>query len=158
MRWSSVLTAPVNLTEPLFVPSYWSPPSLFDLARTTGFDAESLVFSFGIGGIGAALYNLATGRALAPVADAERHSSSHNLHEWALAVPLVSFPMLNLLPWNSIYPAIAVMLLGAAAAILCRRDLALKTCVGAILFVAYYTVFLLDANGQRLVILSGSET
>lgn len=32
----SLLTAPFGLTEPLFVPEYWSPPSLFDLARTTG--------------------------------------------------------------------------------------------------------------------------
>jgi hypothetical protein len=42
---------------------YWNPPSLFDLARTSGFDIESLIFSFGIGGIGAVLYNLLTGRA-----------------------------------------------------------------------------------------------
>lgn len=32
------------------------------------------------------------------------------------------------------------MLLGAAAAIWCRRDLARNTWVGAILFLAYYTV------------------
>ena len=38
MVWSSVLTAPFGLTEPLFVPEYWNPPSLFDLAHRTGFD------------------------------------------------------------------------------------------------------------------------
>ncbi|MEK9177883.1 MAG: hypothetical protein AAB777_02045, partial [Patescibacteria group bacterium] len=32
--WTSLL----GLTEPLFVPSYWSPPSLFDLSARTGFD------------------------------------------------------------------------------------------------------------------------
>lgn len=143
MVWASVFTAPFGLTEPLFVPAYWSPPSLFDLARTTGFDIESLIFSFGIGGIGAVLYNLLTGRELAPVADAERHSSQHKLHDWALAVPLVSFPFLYLFSWNQIYPAISAMVLGAAAAILCRPDLARKTWVGAILFVAFYTVLLL---------------
>ena len=26
-------TAPLGLTEPLFVPEYWHPPSLFDLAQ-----------------------------------------------------------------------------------------------------------------------------
>ncbi|NIO40679.1 MAG: hypothetical protein GTO41_11165, partial [Burkholderiales bacterium] len=36
--WTSVFTMPFGLTEPLFVPEYWSPPSLFDLALTTGFD------------------------------------------------------------------------------------------------------------------------
>lgn len=90
--WASLFTTPFGLTEPLFVPAYWNPPSLFDLARTTGFDIESLVFSFGIGGVCAVLYNLLTGRELPPVADAERHSSRHKLHDWVLAAPLVSFP------------------------------------------------------------------
>jgi hypothetical protein len=102
MVWTSLITAPFGLTEPLFVPAYWSPPSLFDLARTTGFDIESLIFAFGIGGVAAVLYNLL----------------------------------------NPIYPAIAAMVLGAVAAMWCRPDLARKTWLGAILFVAYYTVFL----------------
>ena len=53
MLWASLFTAPLGLTEPLFVPEYWNPPSLFDLAQTTGFDIESVIFCFGIGGIGA---------------------------------------------------------------------------------------------------------
>ena len=142
MVWASAFTAPLGLTEPLFVPVYWSPPSLFDLARTTGFDIESIIFAFGIGGIGAVLYNVSTGRELSPVADAERHSSRHKLHDWALAAPFVSFPILYPFPWNPIYPAIVAMLLGATAAIWCRPDLARKTWVGAILFLVYYAVFL----------------
>jgi len=58
MLWASLFTAPLGLTEPLFVPAYWSPPSVFDLARTTGFDIESVIFAFAIGGIGAVVYNL----------------------------------------------------------------------------------------------------
>ena len=46
MLWSSVLTMPFGLTEPLFLPQYWNPPSLFDLAQKTGFDLESLIFCF----------------------------------------------------------------------------------------------------------------
>ena len=61
MVWASLMTAPLGLTEPLFVPHYWNPPSLFDLARRSGFDIESVIFSFAIGGIGAVLYNLLTG-------------------------------------------------------------------------------------------------
>src|SRR3989344_3479519 len=52
----SALTMPFGLTEPFFVPEYWSPPSLFNLAANTGFDIESLIFSFAIGGIGSVLY------------------------------------------------------------------------------------------------------
>ena len=54
----SLITMPFGLTEPLFVPEYWMPPSLFHLAERTGFDIESLIFSFAIGGIGTVLYNL----------------------------------------------------------------------------------------------------
>ena len=48
MWWASVFTAPFGLTEPLFVPDYWNPPALFELAQTTGFDIESLIFSFDV--------------------------------------------------------------------------------------------------------------
>ena len=64
MVWASLFTAPFGVTEPLFVPEYWCPPSLFDLAWRTGFDIVSLIFSFGIGGIGAILYNLLTRQGL----------------------------------------------------------------------------------------------
>jgi hypothetical protein len=143
MLWASLFTTPFGLTEPLFVPEYWNPPSLFDLARTTGFDIESLIFCFGIGGIGAVLYNLLTGRGLRAVPAAEQRSSWHRLHRWALATPFIVFPLLYPFPWNPIYPAIAAMVLGAIAAILCRPDLARKTWVGALLFLGYYTLFLL---------------
>jgi hypothetical protein len=122
MVWASLITAPLGLTEPLFVPDYWNPPSLFDLARRSGFDIESVIFSFGIGGIGAVLYNLLTGRELLPVSAAERHSPRHKMHYWALAIPFLSFPLLYLLRWNPIYPAIVAITLGAAATMLCRPD------------------------------------
>src|SRR3989338_6660588 len=51
--WTSLL----GLSEPLFVPAYWNPPSLFDLAHRTGFDIESFIFSFGIGGIAFFIYS-----------------------------------------------------------------------------------------------------
>ena len=54
----SAATSLLGLTEPMFVPEYWNPPSLFDLATRTGFDIESLVFCFAIGGIGAAMKNI----------------------------------------------------------------------------------------------------
>ena len=67
MLSASLFTMPFGLSEPLFVPEYWNPPSLFDLAQQTGFDIESLIFCFGIGGIGAVLYNVLTRQILKPV-------------------------------------------------------------------------------------------
>ena len=80
MMWASLFTAPFGLTEPLFVPEYWNPPRLFDLAQNSGFDIESLIFSFGIGGTGAVLYNLFTRQAPLPVAADERSRSLHRRH------------------------------------------------------------------------------
>ncbi len=143
MLWASLFTMPFGLSEPLFVPEYWNPPSLFDLARTTGFDIESLIFCFGIGGVGAVLYNVAFGVRLEPMRSAERHRKLHRYHKLAVAAPFLVFPPLYFLPWNPIYPAIVAMAIGAIATMLCRPDLKKKTWVGGALFVVYYLVFLL---------------
>jgi hypothetical protein len=142
MLWASLFTTPFGLTEPLFVPEYWSPPSLFDLARRTGFDVESLIFCFAIGGVSAVLYDVLTGQQAVPAPLAERESSRHRLHRLALLAPFLTFPPLYFLPWNPIYPSIAAMAVGAAATIACRPDLKSRSWVGGLLFLIYYIVFL----------------
>jgi len=143
MLWASLFTMPFGLTEPLFVPEYWSPPSLFDLAMTTGFDIESLIFCFGIGGLGAVLYNLITGQTPRSVPAEEKKHSLHRHHYKALLAPFVAFPAFYFFPWNPIYPSIIAMITGAVANILCRPDLKSKTWIGGLLFLAYYSVFLI---------------
>lgn len=49
--WASFACALLGVTEPLFVPEYWSPPSVFQVGR---WDFESFVFCFACGGITAA--------------------------------------------------------------------------------------------------------
>ncbi len=142
MLWSSLFTTPFGLTEPLFVPEYWNPPSLFDLAQKTGFDIESLIFCFGIGGIGSVLYNVLAHRSLKSVPTTEKSLPLHRHHFKALASPFVAFPMFYFFPWNPIYPSIIAMFVGAIANILCRPDLKTKTWWGGLLFLAYYSVFL----------------
>jgi len=143
MWLTSVFTAPFGLTEPLFVPEYWNPPSLFDLAQRTGFDVESLIFAFGIGGIGAVLYSILAGERLGPMEPAELAQPLHRHHLIALMAPVGAFLPLYLLPWNPIYPAIVAMTGGAFAAITCRPDLKRKTLIGGALFCAYYLIFML---------------
>lgn len=143
MIWASLFTMPFGLTEPLFVPEYWSPPSLFDLAQRTGFDIESLIFCFGIGGIGAILYNILTQPRRDSTSMVERQQARHRFHFWALAAPFFTFPILYVFPWNPIYPAIVAMVIGAIATMLCRPDLIHKTWIGGLLFLGYYVVFLL---------------
>jgi hypothetical protein len=146
MAWASLGIMPFGLTEPLFVPEYWNPPSLFDLAHRTGFDIESLIFSFAIGGVGSVLYNAITGRDLVPVGRGERRHRHHRYHGLALSVPAIAFPVLYLAPWNPIYPAIAAMALGGVATVICRPDLLSKTWVGALLFLGYYALFMLGLD------------
>lgn len=143
MLWASALTAPFGLTEPLFVPAYWNPPSLFDLAQRTGFDVESLIFCYAIGGLGVAGY-----RALAPVPlrrldHHERLSPRHRWHFLALASPFLVFVSLLPLGWNPIYPGIVAMGAGAVATVLCRPDLWRNTLFGGGVFLALYAAFLL---------------
>lgn len=143
MLWASVLTAPFGLTQPLFVPAYWNPPSLFDLAHRTGFDIESLIFCFAIGGIGAAGYGAL---ARAPLRRMDHHASSsprHRGHLLALASPVFVFALLFLFDWNPIYPGILALAVGAGAALLCRTDLWRNTLYGGGVFLALYAVFLL---------------
>ena len=143
MWWASLLMAPFGLTEPLFVPEYWNPPSLFELAQKTGFDIESIIFSFAIGGVGAVLYSIITRKRLEPFRPQEPHRGRHRWHRWALATPFALFPILYFLPWNVIYAGIAAMSAGAVAAMWCRPDLKPNALVGGVLFLGIYTIFLL---------------
>jgi hypothetical protein len=143
MRRTSAFMALFGLTEPLFVPEYWDPPSLFELARRTGFDIESVIFAFAIGGIGTVLYNGLTGSEMGPVEALERRHPRHRRHRIALLTPFAFFPILQFLPWNVIYASIAAMFAGAMAVWLCRPDLLKRTWLGGLLFLAFYTVFLL---------------
>ncbi len=142
MLLSSVLTSLFGLTEPIFVPAYWNPPSLFDLAQRTGFDLESLIFCFGIGGVGAVLYNVLTKKHLMPMNMHDRNNRRHRFHRLALVSPFIVFVALYFLPWNPIYPGIAATLVGGMFCVLCRPDLAKNTLIGGALFTAFYLLFL----------------
>lgn len=142
MWWTSLLTATFGLTEPLFVPEYWNPPSLFNLAQATGFDIESLIFTFGIGGVAAVLYDALTRSSLEPVSLQEKQHHRRRLHGVMLLVPVGVFPTLYFLPWNPIYPGIVSMAAGALAAVICRPDLKVRTLIGGALFLLYYTLFM----------------
>ena len=139
---ASLVTAPFGLTEPIFVPEYWNPPSLFDLAQRTGFDIESLIFTFAIGGIGAALYDAVTRRPLSLVSRHEREHGHHRWHRVALLAPFAVFVPLYLIGWNPIYPSILTLLTGAIGSVFCRPDLKAKALIGGGLFLGLYAVFM----------------
>lgn len=141
--WTSLL----GLTEPLFVPEYWNPPSLFNLAQKTGFDIESIIFSFAVGGIAAVIYETTFKTRHAAVPLKEKLKSIHKLHYFFLSLS----PLVFLLLWifteiNPIYSAIAAMFVGAMGAVVCRKDLARKVLAGGILFSGLYFIFFVSFN------------
>ena len=139
----SLATSLLGLSEPIFVPEYWNPPTLFDLAQRTGFDIESLIFCFAIGGIGAVMYNALTNSDIEAVPHEERHAGRHRWHRLAMTAPFLAYPALYFLPWNPIYPGIVAMALGGIANVLCRPDLLRNTLIGGVLFLMLYTIFML---------------
>lgn len=143
MLRTSLVTALFGFTEPIFVPVYWNPPSLFELAKRTGFDIESFIFAFAVGGIGAVLYNTFTGRERLGLPSSEHSQRRHRFHRALLVGPLVLLVPLYFLPWNPIYPSLLCLGLGALASTVCRPDLARNTLVGGVLFLGLYAAFML---------------
>lgn len=138
--WTSLL----GFTEPLFVPEYWNPPSLFDLAHRTGFDIESLIFSFGIGGIAVVLYNLIFHVSEKKVSLHEQHASHHKYHLIAIiSTPVVLTVLLLLTPLNPLHSAIIAMIVGGIATWYCRPDLKNKMIISAVIFLGIYFVYFL---------------
>lgn len=139
MSWWTML---FGLTEPLFVPEYWFPPSLFDLANKTGFDIESFLFCFAIGGIGVVLYRLVYPADLTPVATSEKQGHKHRLHTYILLLPIAVFVVLAVFTTlNHIYCGLIALFLGGVATLYCRPDLNFKIWIGGLLFLGLYALY-----------------
>ena len=138
--WTSLL----GLTEPLFVPEYWNPPSLFDLAHRTGFDIESLIFSFAMGGIAVAIYDWIFNPRHVTAPGKERHNQHHKYHLWAiLSAPIIFFILLLATDLNPIYSSFIALMAGGIATWYCRPDLKKKMFASAFLFLGLYFVYFL---------------
>ena len=144
----SLFTMPFGLTEPLFVPEYWSPPSLFNLATLFGFDIESLIFSFSIGGIGSVLYESLFNKIKhKKMNEHEINNKRHRFHLIAVLSPVIVFLILfYFTKLNPIYSAIVAMFVGGISAVICRPDLKKKTFFGGVLFLVLYFLFFLAFN------------
>lgn len=138
--WTSLL----GLTETLFVPAYWAPPSLFNLALRTGFDIESLIFSFGIGGIAMILYERIFRSHHTMVSAKEHYLSRHRFHLWMLlSAPAILIILLITTNLNPLHSAIIAMIIGGLATWYCKPDLKKKMFVSAFIFLALYFFYFL---------------
>ena len=141
----SLSTMLLGLTEPLFVPAYWNPPTLFNLAQRTGFDIESLIFTFAIGGTGSVLYRVIYKRNVTKMEFHEMKHSRHKFHIYILNSPITIFLLLAVFTnLNHIYCGIVAMFAGALLTLYCRPDLKWKIWIGGLLFLIYYFVFFIS--------------
>lgn len=141
MLFVSLFGMPLSLLEPLFVPVYWSPQSLFDLNLKIGFDIESLIFSFTVAGIASISYNLINNDInYKPI------KKSKNLIYWLnrsiLIIPLITILILYYLTkLNPIYSAFIGMSLGLIIAASLRPDLIKAMVLGGSVFTIGYIIF-----------------
>jgi len=144
---ASLATSLLGFTEPIFVPAYWNPPTLFDLAAKTRFDLESLIFAFAVGGLAVSAYELVwTGRH-ERISQKDMQQARHRFHRWALLAAPASFLILFLATsLNPIYSTVISFLIGAAATFYCRPDLIRKMVSSGIIFLVLYFIFFLVFN------------
>lgn len=143
----SLATSLLGLSEPLFVPAYWNPPTLFNLAQETGFDIESLIFSFAVGGITTAAYELLWKSHYNKIPTEARQHRRHRFHRWALSSAPIVFILLYLFTsFNPIYVTIMALFAGALVTFYCRPDLIKKMVSSGIIFLVIYFLFFVVFN------------
>ena len=141
MLFSSLLSAPLGLTEIFFIPWYWNPKTLFNLVP----GIESILFAFSVGGIAAVLYEIILNKHLRKAKDKRIETKKH--YYTLICVCLVLFFLFSIIFKKDImYSAIISMFLGAITIILTRSDLTKKTVIGGILFLMTYFVLFFIMN------------
>ncbi len=140
----SLWTLPLGLTEPIFVPAYWNPPSLFDLAQRTGFDIESLIFAFGTGGLAVIVYELIFKTTHEKISLLKRQLPRHRYHLPILfSAPVIFILLIIFTGLNPIYSTFISLVTGGFLAWYCRPDLKKKMIVSAFMFLGIYFIFFL---------------
>ena len=134
--FSSLLSAPLGLTEIFFIPWYWNPKTLFNLVP----GIESILFAFSVGGIATVLYEIVLNKHLRKAG--EKRIETKKLY-YALIFVCASFFLLNVIFKKDVmYSAIISMFLGSIVIILMRSDLKKEIIIGGILFlIAYFAMF-----------------
>jgi len=136
--WGTTVTTPLALTSFLFVPQYWTPPSLFDLDAHIRVGIEDFLWAGAVGGIASVVGEMVLKETLAA-----RRREHRKKHYAPFIVMLVVFLICwAQFPQKNIYnTAIAFLACGLVVAFL-RSDLIPTMVIGAIVFtILYFLLF-----------------
>jgi hypothetical protein len=140
IRWGSLISAPMALTNLLFVPQYWTPPSLFDLDIRIRVGIEDVLWAAAVGGIASVIGEILLRERLATMRGLPRKR-----HYAPFVFVVVVFIALEFWhPDKTMYNTIIAFAAGALVIAYLRSDLVPSMLVGALSFtVLYFVLFLI---------------
>ncbi len=140
IRWGTLISAPMALTSLLFVPQYWTPPSLFDLDQKIRVGIEDVLWAAAVGGIASVVAEILLKERLSVIRKAARRR-----HFAPFVVVVVVFLALEFWhPGKTIYNTIIAFAIGAVVIAFLRSDLIPTMLAGALSFTAlYFALFLI---------------
>ncbi len=140
IRWGTLIAAPMALTSLLFVPQYWTPPSLFNLDQKIRVGIEDVLWAAAVGGIASVVAEILLKEKLSVIRKAARKR-----HFAPFVVVVVVFIALESWhPGKTIYNTIIAFAVGALVIAYLRSDLVPTMLTGALSFtVLYFALFLI---------------
>ena len=140
IRWGTLISAPMALTSILFVPQYWTPPSLFDLDQRVRVGIEDVLWAAAVGGIASVVAEILLKERLSALRKGLRKR-----HFAPFIVVVVVFVVLQLgHPGKTMYNTIIAFAIGTAAIAVLRSDLIPTMVTGALSFaLLYFALFLI---------------
>lgn len=139
IRWGTLIASPMAFTSILFVPQYWTPPSLFDLDRRIRVGIEDFLWAAAVGGIAAVVGELILRERLALL-----RKSRHKRHYAPFVLLCLVFVALEIWhPHKTMNNTIISFAFGAIILAYLRRNLIPLMLVGSVTFtVLYFVLFL----------------
>jgi hypothetical protein len=139
IRWGTLIAAHLALTSFLFVPQYWTPPSLFDLDEKIRVGLEDFLWAAAVGGIAAVVGELFLRDRLAAL-----RKSRHKRHYGPFVLIVVIFGVLGLWhPHKTMNNTTISFAIAALVLAYLRRDLIPLMVIGTVVFtVLYFVLFL----------------
>jgi hypothetical protein len=134
IRWGTLIATPMALTSILFVPQYWTPPSLFNLDQKIRVGIEDFLWAAAVGGIASVVGELLLKEGLATMRSRAR--KRHYAPFVVIAVVFISLELWH--PHKTMYNTIIAFAAGVVVIAFLRSDLVPLMLISALSFTALY--------------------